>query len=310
VERRDQLSPDTVAEVLALTAAATAADGVAPVNEEVVLRLRHDGDPTAVHLLTRDPQGTLVGYARLDSTDQATGPVAELVVHPAARRRGLGRELVTATLAAAAERDPHARLRIWAHGDHPAAARLADAAGLRRTRVLHQLRRPLTDPLDAPRLPAGVVLRAFRPGEDDQAWLALNTRAFADHPEQGRWGEPELRLRMAEPWFDPAGFLLAQRERDGALVGFHWTKVHGPGNEHHHWPIGEVYVLGVDPAAHGTGLGTALTLAGLEYLRDRGLDHAMLYVDESNRGAMALYEKLGFTRWRADVTYARTGPAA
>src|SRR5690606_10535850 len=115
-------------------------------------------------------------------------------------------------------------------------------------------------------LPAGVRLRPFRPGADEPAWRSLNARAFADHPEQGRWTLADLRLRMAEPWFDPAGFLLAERETDGRLLGFHWTKVHAKdpsstGGEPA--PIGEVYVLGVDPQAQGLGLGRALTLAGL-----------------------------------------------
>jgi mycothiol synthase len=190
-------------------------------------------------------------------------------------------------------------LRLWAHGDHPAATALAGTLGFARGRVLFQLRRSLLTPIPAPALPDGVALRAFRPGADDAAWLAVNARAFADHPEQGRWTEPDLRVRMAEPWFDPAGFLLAVRERDRELVGFHWTKVH------HDPEIGEVYVLGVDPSAHGLGLGTALTLAGLHHLRGRGLDRAMLYVDESNRAAVALYTKLGFERWSVDVMFTR-----
>jgi mycothiol synthase len=169
--------------------------------------------------------------------------------------------------------------------------------------VLHQLRRSLFAPIPAPVLPPGVSLRAFRPGLDDEAWLALNARAFAGHPEQGRWTARDLRIRLAEPWFDPEGFLLA--ERGGQLLGFHWTKIHGNGSGHQHEPIGEVYVLGVDPAAQGTGLGSALTLAGLRYLRRRGLDQAMLYVDGSNPAAMALYTGLGFARWSVDVTFVR-----
>jgi mycothiol synthase len=164
--------------------------------------------------------------------------------------------------------------------------------------VLWRLRRALAEPIPEPVLPAGVILRTFHPGADDEAWLAVNARAFADHPEQGRWTAGDLAVRLTAPWFDAAGFFLAVREADDRLVGFHWTKIHS-GTE----PVGEVYVLGVDPSAHGTGLGAALTLAGLRYLRGRGLAGVMLYVDESNRAAMALYVKLGFTRWSADVMY-------
>jgi mycothiol synthase len=166
--------------------------------------------------------------------------------------------------------------------------------------VLLQLRRPLSEPIPEPRFPDDVTLRTFRPGHDDAAWLAVNARAFAHHPEQGAWTERDLKIREAEPWFDPAGFLLA--ERAGELLGFHWTKVHGA-DGHEHGPIGEVYVLGVDPSAQGLGLGRSLTLAGLRYLRERGLTQAMLYVDESNTAALALYTRLGFTRWATDVSF-------
>ncbi|SCL63311.1 mycothiol synthase [Micromonospora citrea] len=295
VTRTDRLSPAEVTDVLALARAAGDADGADPFDEHVLLRLRNP-DAAAVHLTTRAADGTLTGYAHLDTTDGDAGTGVELAVHPAHRRRGTGRALARGVLAAAT-----GPLRVWAHGDHPSAAALGVDLGLRRARVLWQLRRPLTAPIPETRLPDGVTLRAFRPGEDDDAWLALNARAFAEHPEQGRWSPADLRVRLAEPWFDPDGFLLAVEEATGRLRGFHWTKVHErPGSAR----IGEVYVLGVDPAAHGGGLGRALTSAGLAYLRDRrGLDRVMLYVDESNTAAVALYERLGFARWSAHVNY-------
>lgn len=303
VERTEHLEPETAAGVLALARAAADADGTYPLAEDVVLRLRHGGVPPAVHLLVHH-DGQLVGYAHVDVTDEVAGAAAELVVHPRVRRRGVGRALVEAAIGVAGERDPRVRLRLWAHGDHPGAAALARCLGFTRTRVLHQLRRSLLDPIPEPVLPPEVALRSFRPGIDDKAWLALNARAFADHPEQGRWTPDDLRVRLAEPWFDPDGFLLA--ERDGQLLGFHWTKIHA-GAARQHEPIGEVYVLGVDPRAQGLGLGRALTLAGLRYLRRKRLTQAMLYVDESNRAAVALYTGLGFNRWSVDVSFARHG---
>ncbi|MCG5437471.1 mycothiol synthase [Micromonospora foliorum] len=295
VTRSDRLATAEIAEVLALASAAGDTDGADPLDEHVLLRLR-DPDAPAVHLIARADDGTLTGYAHLDTTDPVGGIGVELVVHPAYRRRGTGRALARGVLASAT-----GPLRAWAHGDHPSAAALAVDLGFTRARVLWQLRRPLAAPLGEPRLPDGVALRAFRPGADDAAWLALNARAFAEHPEQGRWTSDDLRVRLAEPWFDPAGFLLAEETATGRLLGFHWTKVHErPGSAR----IGEVYVLGVEPTAHGGGLGRALTTAGLAHLRDRrGLDRVMLYVDDSNTGAVALYERLGFARWSAHINY-------
>ncbi|WP_327033779.1 mycothiol synthase [Micromonospora ureilytica] len=295
VTRSDRLAAAEIADVLALASAAGDTDGADPLDEHVLLRLR-DADAPAVHLIARADDGTLTGYAHLDTTDPVGGIGVELVVHPAYRRRGTGRALARGVLASAT-----GPLRAWAHGDHPSAAALAVDLGFTRARVLWQLRRPLAAPLGEPRLPDGVVLRAFRPGADDAAWLTLNARAFAEHPEQGRWTSDDLRVRLAEPWFDPAGFLLAEETATGRLLGFHWTKVHErPGSAR----IGEVYVLGVEPTAHGGGLGRALTTAGLTHLRDkRGLDRVMLYVDDSNTGAVALYERLGFARWSAHINY-------
>ncbi len=173
------------------------------------------------------------------------------------------------------------------------------------------MRRSLQTQLDRPELADGITVRTFRIGQDEDEWTALNRRAFATHPEQGAWTAEDLYLREQEPWFNPEGFFLA--ERDGRLVGFHWTKIHGQDDhegDHEHQAIGEVYVVGVDPGERGSGLGRALTLVGLRYLRSRGLFQVMLYVDESNTPAIRLYESLGFTHWDTDVMFARAGHLA
>lgn len=282
--------------MLAVVEAATEADGVRPLNEHVMLHLRYGGDEQArAVLLYADDR--IAGFAHLDPTDAVAGPSGELVIHPEFRRRGLGRRLLDAVLA-----ETGGRLRLWAHGGHPGAERLAASAGFERARSLWQMRRSLYAAFPAPVLPEGVRLDTFRVGADEEAWLQVNARAFAHHPEQGAWTMEDLKRREQEPWFDPAGFFTARR--DGRLVGFHWTKIHGDG-EHAHEPLGEVYVVGVDPSEQGTGLGRALTLAGLRHLRARGLAQAMLYVDEANTPAIRLYESLGFTHWDTDVMYRR-----
>jgi mycothiol synthase len=294
-----RISEPQTAEVLRVVAAATDEDSVSPLSEHVLLHLRYGGDPEARNLLLTEG-GEVAGYAHLDPTDPVDGPSGELVVHPAHRGHGLGLALTRALLAEAGPRP----LRLWAHGDLPAAAALASAAGFERVRALWTMRRPLQAPLGTPELAEGITVRTFRVGHDEDAWIAINRRAFAGHPEQGAWTRADLDLREREPWFDPDGFFLAERE--GRLAGFHWTKVHGshPGAPAHgHEAIGEVYVVGVDPAEQGIGLGRALTLIGLRYLRSRGLPEVMLYVDEANTAAIRLYESLGFTQWDTDVMF-------
>lgn len=302
--REGPLSSSQAAQVFELAAAAYRADGVHPLSEPVLLHVRHGGRPGSRDLLLL-ADDAVAGYAHLSApgTGEADSDASgELVVHPAHRRRGYGTALISAL---AAGPDGHG-IRLWAHGDLPSAAGLAESAGFTRIRALWQMRMPLAGP-DAPAvlspvLPPGVTLRTFRPGQDENAWLAVNRRAFAHHPEQGSWTMADLELREAEPWFDPAGFFLA--ERSGKLAGFHWTKVHE--TEAGTAPLGEIYVVGVDPTEQGTGLGRALTLAGLAHLRDLGLGQVMLYVDETNTAAIRMYTALGLRRWSTDVMYRRS----
>lgn len=301
---RAGLDDAEVREVEALVSAVTEADGTAPLSEHVLLHLRHGGDDAAAHVLARAADGTLVGVAHLDVTDPVAGGAGELAVHPGHRRSGLGARIVQALLdrMAGAHSPAGARLRLWAHGRHPGAVALAARLGFTTARELWQMRRSLLAPLAVPELSDGVRLRSFVIGSDEAEFLRVNNAAFDWHPEQGGWDLEQVKLREAEPWFDPEGFLLAV-DADDRLLGFHWTKVHGHDTDHD--PIGEVYVLGVDPAARGMRLGKALTLAGLRHLRDHGLRQVMLYVEADNDAAVRVYQDLGFTHWDTDVSYVR-----
>ncbi len=316
IRTASRLTADEVTAMLRLVQLATEEDGVAPLSEHVMLHLRYGGDRQAKNLwICRGNE--IAAYAHLDPTDLVEGPSAELVVHPSHRRQHLGLALTSALIEQAESGTAPAgtgppgsggpgQLRLWAHGDQPPASRLAAVAGFDPISALWQMRRARPPRLGRPQFAGGVTLRTFQVGQDEDAWVALNASAFSRHPEQGAWTRADLDVREREPWFEPTGFFLA--ERDGRLVGFHWTKIHGrDGQEsgHSHEAMGEVYVVGVDPGERGTGLGRALTLAGLRYLRSRGLFQVMLYVDESNTAAIRLYESLGFTHWDTDVMFGR-----
>ncbi|MET9852338.1 mycothiol synthase [Streptomyces sp. NPDC006450] len=292
IQTLDELTDEQADAVLALIEDAARTDGTTAVSEQGRLQLRGGAREGIRHfLLTVD--GRLTAYGQLEDTDPVEAPAAELVVHPAMRGRGHGRALGSALLAASGK-----RIRVWAHGGKSAARHLAQVLGLTLFRELRQLRRPLgadADPLPEAVLPAGVTVRTFVPGTDDAAWLAVNAAAFAHHPEQGSLTQRDLNDRIAQPWFDAKGFFLA--ERDGEVIGFHWTKVHAEQQ------LGEVYVLGVRPGAQGGGLGKALTAIGLRHLAATGLPTAMLYVDADNPAALAVYAGLGFSTHEVDLMY-------
>ncbi|MEV0357037.1 mycothiol synthase [Nocardia sp. NPDC050697] len=296
----DRLDEPTAAAVRALLAAATAADGVAPVSEAAVLSLA-DAGAGARHLVSLHG-GEPAGYANLVPAHGDHPAMAEVAVAPAARGRGIGSALVTQVLAAGG-----AGARVWAHGDLPAAKAVAGRLGLRTARELWQMRRPLATP-ELPELvvPDGIVLRTYRgpAGDataDDAELLRVNNAAFDWHPEQGGWTERDIATRRAAGWFDPDGLFVAADAADPErLLGFHWTKVHSDEEP----PVGEVYVVGIDPAAQGRGLGRLLTLAGLHHLRARGLGEVLLYTEADNTAAVRTYTRLGFAPAHVDVAYA------
>ena len=223
----------------------------------------------------------------------------EFVVDPEFRRNGLGGILLERILDGA---EPG--IAGWAHGDHPASRILAERTGFEPVRTLYQLRMPVpaapsTDSGNegAGSANEGIVVEAFRPGVDDDAWVELNARVFADHPEQGSITVDDLHARMADAWFDAGDFLIA---RDGdRLVAYNWLKIEGPDEP------GEIYVVGVDERYAGQGLGRMLMQRAFDRLRQRGVSTAALYVDADNVGAVHLYRSLGFTDHTVDVQYRR-----
>lgn len=255
-----------------LATAAEEADGVAPFNEATMIAL-DAGGPWRVHEVSDEAAALAVEDA----------PV-EIVVHPKRRRRGHGGALLD-RLVAEGER------QFWSHGDLAGARGLAVSRDLLAVRTLLVLRLELTGAPEVPQI-EGLTFRSFVEADAD-AVVEINSRAFAEHPEQGAMDRADFDRRRAQDWFDPAGLFIAERE--GRVIGFHWTKVDEG--------IGEVYVVGVDPTAHGGGIGTALTARGLRHLWDSGLRTVDLYVEGDNWPALAVYQRLGFHEHARDVLW-------
>jgi mycothiol synthase len=292
VEVKRRMGDADVAEVSDLLAAVAAADGHRPLGEHKWLDLVHGGRKGFAGFVAREAGGgPLVGYAQLSHGHRTWG--VEVVVPPERRTSTecVAEDLLAAALAEVG-RQGGGHVHLWVPKPTPWWDTTASACRLQRGRDLLQMRRDL--PVEGEH--STVEVRPFVPGEDEVPWLKVNNRAFASHPEQGDWSLDTVLEREAEPWFDPEGFLL--HEESDRLAAFCWTKVH-TGEP----PIGEIYVIGVDPDFQGKGLGRELVLAGLEHLAADGLRIGMLYVDAANEAAVALYRALQFTVDHTDRAY-------
>jgi len=300
LQHLNHLSKSQQESVLALIKAAHDFDGTPPIAEHVLLHLRHGGDKSDSHIVFEE-DNQVIAYAHLDTTDLVAGPSVEAVVHPNHRGKGLGALILKEAIKVCGD-----KTRIWSHGDLPAAK--AIAASLKFERLWSNLL--MSKSLgDIQPVTSKYPIRTFIPDLDNQAFLSLNNKVFANYPDQGGWSEDDLKVRLNEAWFEKEGFFVA--EDKGELIGFCWTKIHGAhthshngeDDDHGHDALGEIYVLAVNPDYKGQGVGRDLTITGLNYLKYQGLNNVMLYVGVENTPAFNLYKSLGFKEFGSDVMY-------
>jgi mycothiol synthase len=302
LQHLDHLSDTQQVLVLELINRTTQHDGTPPIAEHILLHLRYGGDKADSHLLV-EKDNQVIGYAHLDQTDLVAGPSVELVVDPSYRGAGVGKALLSEAIKICGK-----TLRLWVHGEQEAAHKLAASFNFEKIRTVLQMSKPLTDIQPLPIIDKEIIIRSFLPGIDSDAWLELNNKVFKDHPEQGGWKLSDLNHRLSEEWFDEKGFFIVEKNKQ--VIASTWTKVHGEHSHDHdgeashaHPAIGEIYITAVDSAYAGLGIGKALTITALNYLKYQGITDAMLYVDFDNKAALNLYDSLGFKLSSKDILY-------
>ena len=302
VQHKNRLSPSQRKLVLDFIDRAKIDYSHSPIAEHILLHLRYGGDRADSHLLV-EKDNQVIGYAHLDQTDLVAGPSVELVVDPSHRGAGVGKALLSEAIKICGK-----TLRLWVHGEQEAAHSLAASFNFEKIRTVLQMSKPLTDIQPLTTIDKEIIIRSFLPGIDSDAWLELNNKVFKDHPEQGGWQLSDLNHRLSEEWFDEKGFFIVEINKQ--VIASTWTKVHGEHSHHHdgevshaHPAIGEIYITAVDPAYVGLGIGKALTITALNYLKHQGLKEAMLYVDFDNKAALNLYDSLGFKVSSKDILY-------
>lgn len=302
VELRSNLDQEVLDEILELIEWTTAIEGHPPVGEHKYSHLAV-GAKAWVGVLARD-DGRLVGYAHTRWNPAGATPrmAAEAVVHPDYHQSPVAQQLLEEARSVLA-RAGGGVFFLWVHRVDDPTTTLAARLGFEIQRELAFMSRPMDHIPREPNVPEGVTFRAYRPGIDDAEFLRVNNAAFDGHPENGGWDAEEFEQRRALEWFEPEGLIMAWR--GNRCAGFHWTKWHSHESDEvpAHEPVGEVYVLAVDPAEQGTGLGRALLLAGLRHLHRRGCRQSILYVDCASGGAVKLYESEGFETLYREVCY-------
>lgn len=273
---------------------ATTADGTPPISDQALLAVAQ-------------------GKRELIELEHAVGIVGEgeidLVVRPSSRGQGIGRQLLHELLSRA-DRTRQSDLRAWAHGENAAATSLLQAEGFISVREL--LRMSLDPALlargveHARALPRGFAIVAFNPANGAHAddWVRVNSRAFANHPEQGAVTRADFDALTQEPWFDAEDLRLAystEPDHEGVLAGFTWVKTVQSGEV----TETELYVLGADPSFSGIGLGAALLGETMRRMQQHRPGRITLYVDGDNTNAVELYERAGFEVEQRSVQYLR-----
>ena len=302
MQHLDHLSDTQQSLVLELINRTTNHDGTPPIAEHILLHLRYGGDKADSHLLV-EKDNQVIGYAHLDQTDLVAGPSVELVVDPSYQGAGVGKALLSEAIKICGK-----TLRLWVHGEQEAAHSLAASFNFEKIRTVMQMSKSLIDIQPLPKIDKEIIIRSFLPGIDSDTWLELNNKVFRDHPEQGGWQLSDLNHRLSEEWFDEKGFFIVEKNKQ--VIASTWTKVHGAHSHDHdgdashaHPAIGEIYITAVDPGYAGLGIGKALTITALNYLKYQGLADAMLYVDFDNKAALNLYNSLGFKISSKDILY-------
>jgi mycothiol synthase len=254
------------------------------VNPETNLTLAHSG-------------ADLVGYYQLFPEVPISRAVIAGGVLEQHRGRGIGRLLLSAAMEQVEALDVSV-LHIQTSSDAADARHMLESEGFEQVKDYWQMRWSGGD-LPELSLRSNFSLKPFRLGEDEAMLTELQNAAFGQH-----WGfcpntveETAARVRIANT--DPDGIIFVM---DGDRpAGYNWTLR----NENRFGKVGFVSMTGVHPEYRGNGLGTAVVVTGMEYLRQQGVDAIELEVDSENIPARELYLKLGYRQVHHSVWFER-----
>jgi len=249
--------------------------------------------------------GTLVGVARalvntqfVEALKEKVGSIAPewpwspigLSVHPSYRRKGIGSMLLNKCME---------YLRVqgmeWAHTS-------TDKNCISRRNFLLKhgfkvwgyrytfMQRDLSEPIPRPILPKGYAFKEFTIGQEEEL-IECSNEIFKDEwLYRPRSVTGFVNYYEKHPDFDPSGLFSIVYK--GEFVGFVWNLTQSQYSSYLGSKTAILEVLGVRKEHRRKGLGTALTLNSLIWLREKGMDYCDL--GTHSIAALDMYKKCGF----------------
>lgn len=236
--------------------------------------------------------------------EERKGFIQWLAVLPQFRKKGIARKLIAEALQSLKKRGM-TRVETWAQSDRKECISLFESFGFEKARVMNMMKRSLTDlPTDIGKKEKVTIRDMQMTNEEDIKLLnRLDNETFKEHFNFRPRTIDETKYQLFEaPWFQKQEWFFAILNNES--IGFSGVAIDEGLNSEKNLKWGWILDIGVLKPYRRKGIGARLMLHGLHLLKDEGMKHVVLYVDEDNpTKAIRLYEKLGFTIARENLIY-------
>lgn len=237
-------------------------------------------------------EGSPVGYAAIYRGEDSDFGWLDMLVHPDHRNRGIGTALYEQSLQFAHDKQC-SKLYFGISSRYNLLQEFTERRGFTLDRYSWTMRLNKDTPVVAPSYPEGITTRRMVLGQDEQLFTDIRNTTFADHfGSVTRTLEDTIHV-TEESGFHPDGLIFAY---DGErIVGYCWAVVWPDEVERRGEKVGWIENLGTIPEYRSRGLGRALLLDGIAWLREQG-DYVELGVEGKNANALNLYTSTGFVQ--------------
>ncbi len=230
-------------------------------------------------------EGRMIARAAVGPSNQEGSTHGVVEVHPDYRGRGLGSKLYDLVEGQARAQGTNT-LMIESNQRHTLLHEFLARRGFEFDRYIWTMLLPPDQLVPAPTWPPGITVRTFVPGQDEQLYWRTFNDTFADHYAHTDMPLEHFVYISQRPSFDPAGAFFAF---EGDKVAGMCIPLIRAGTEDEGW----IDDLGVMPDYRRQGLGRALLLAGVNWLRTK-VSTVKLGVEGKNQRALPLYTSVGF----------------